>query len=256
MLSTEHIWRFSNPTPQGAQELRQFLDFMPPIGPQSNSSLRDNRTHRGAVGDFLKTEIQSGSHLSFVSAYFTVHAYEALASQLEGAAKLQFLFGEPSFVTGIDRGDKDKANFKLTEHGITIAKTLTQRPAAKACAEWIERMVEIRSIRQSNFPHGKTYHIENGNASSAILGSSNFTVPGLGLGKNSNIELNLVVDSDRDRKDLKAWFAEVWGDDSLTKDVRDEVLTYLKRLASPPLYEKEVRDALNLVRQLETTLTP
>jgi SNF2 family DNA or RNA helicase len=206
---------------------------MPSTGPQSNSSLRDNRTHRGTVGDFLKSEIQTGSHLSFVSAYFTVHAYEALASQLEGAAKLQFLFGEPSFVTGIERGDKGKANFKLTEHGITIAKTLTQRPAAKACAEWIERMVEIRSIRQSNFLHGKAYHIENGNASSAILGSSNFTVPGLGLGTNSNVELNLVVDSDRDRKDLKAWFTEVWGDDALTKDVRDEVLTYLKRLASP-----------------------
>ena len=206
---------------------------MPSTGPQSNSSLRDNRTHRGTVGDFLKSEIQPGSHLSFVSAYFTVHAYEALASQLEGAAKLQFLFGEPSFVTGIDRGDKGKANFKLTEHGITIAKTLTQRPAAKACAEWIERMVEIRSIRQANFLHGKAYHIENGNASSAILGSSNFTVPGLGLGTNSNVELNLVVDSDRDRKDLKAWFTEVWGDDALTKNVRDEVLTYLKRLASP-----------------------
>ena len=128
---------------------------MPPTGPQSNSSLRDNRTHRGTVGDFLKSEIQPGSHLSFVSAYFTVHAYEALASPLEGAAKLQFLFGEPSFVTGIERGDKEKANFKLTEHGISIAKTLTQRPAAKACAEWIERMVEIRSIRQSNFLHGK-----------------------------------------------------------------------------------------------------
>ena len=205
---------------------------MPPTGPQSNSSLRDNRAHRGTVGEFLKSEIHPGSQLSFVSAYFTVHAYEALASQLEGAAKLRFLFGEPSFVTGIDRGDKGKANFKLTEHGITIAKTLTQRPAAKACAEWIERMVEIRSIRQSNFLHGKAYHIENGNASSAILGSSNFTVPGLGLGTNSNVELNLVVDSDRDRKDLKKWFEEVWDDESLTRDVRDEVLTYLKRLAS------------------------
>jgi HKD family nuclease len=126
-----------------------------------------------------------------------------LAPHLESAGKLQFLFGKPSFVTDMDRGDKDKANFKLTEKGITIAKTLTQRPAAKACAEWIERMVEIRSIRQSNFLHGKAYHIENGNASSAILGSSNFTVPGLGLGNNSNVELNLVVDSDRDRKDLK-----------------------------------------------------
>ncbi len=208
---------------------------MQSTGSQSNSSLRDNRPHRGSVGDFLKSEIQPGSRLSFVSAYFTVHAYQALASELEGAANLRFLFGEPSFVTGIGRDDKQRANFKLTEQGITIAKALTQQPAAKACAEWIERMVEIRSIRQSNFLHGKAYHIESGEASRAILGSSNFTVPGLGLGAaaNSNIELNLVVDSDRDRRDLKAWFMEVWNDETLTKDVRDEVLACLRRLAAP-----------------------
>jgi hypothetical protein len=60
-------------------------NFMPSTGPQSNSSLRDNRAHRGTVGEFLKFEIQPGSHLSFVSAYFTVHAYEALAILRLGA---------------------------------------------------------------------------------------------------------------------------------------------------------------------------
>lgn len=53
------------------------------------------------------------------------------------------------------------------------------------------------------------------------------------MGANSNIELNLVVDSDRDRKDLKTWFDEVWQDERLTKDVKEEVLTYLRRLAAP-----------------------
>ena len=205
---------------------------MPESPPTLESSIFDNRSH-GAVADFLRAHIVPDSTLSFVSAYFTIHAYEALASELENAGRLRFLFGEPSFIAGIDRGDKEKANFKLTEAGITIAKTLTQRPSAKACAEWIERMVEIRSIRQSNFLHGKAYHIENGKASSAILGSSNFTVPGLGLGSNDNIELNLVVDSDRDRRDLKGWFERVWKDNGLTKDVKEEVLTYLRRLAAP-----------------------
>jgi len=199
----------------------------------TSTLLRDNRPSRGSVGSFLQEKIQPGSLLSFVSAYFTVHAYEALAPQLELADKLRFLFGEPSFVSAIKGDDKKQANFKLTENGITLAKTLTQGTAAKACAAWIERMVEIRSIRQSNFLHGKAYHIENGNASSAILGSSNFTVPGLGLGANHNIELNLIVDSDRDRRDLKKWFEDVWNDEALTKDVKEEVLTHLRRLSSP-----------------------
>lgn len=198
------------------------------------SSLRDNRSTRGTVGEFLKSGIQPESALSFVSAYFTVHAYAALAGELESASELRFLFGEPSFIGGIDSGNKQQAPFKLTESGLALGKTLAQAPAARACAEWIEReSVSIRSIRQSNFLHGKAYHIENGNASSAILGSSNFTVPGLGFGDRANVELNLVVDSDRDRRDLKDWFDEMWNDEQLTADVKEEVLTHLRRLAAP-----------------------
>jgi len=229
-------WRRPSPPVSHPQDSNLFITSSSGVlsgGSHHSSSLRDNRPQRGSTGDFLKEHICPGRVLSFVSAYFTVHAYDALAPQLESASHLRFLFGEPSFIAGIDRSDKAKANFKLTENGITITKTLTQSSAAKSCAAWLERMVEIRSIRQSNFLHGKAYHIENGNASAAILGSSNFTAPGLGLCPNSNIELNLVVDSDRDRKDLKAWFDEVWQDDRLTKDVKEEVLTYLRRLAAP-----------------------
>ncbi len=41
------------------------------------SGIRDNY-HRGTVGDFLKQKIKDGSHLSVVSAYFTIYAFEAL----------------------------------------------------------------------------------------------------------------------------------------------------------------------------------
>ncbi len=117
----------------------------------SPSSIRDNRPARGTVGEFLKSEIKSGSDLSFVSAYFTLHAYAALDHQLENATRLRFLFGEPSFISGIGQDEKKKANFKLTETGLQLGKTLTQSAVAKACADWIERLVEIRSIRQTNF---------------------------------------------------------------------------------------------------------
>ena len=64
--------------------------------------------------------------------------------------------------------------------------------------------MDIRSIRHAQLLHGKMYHIANAGVEEAILGSSNFTVRGLGLGAgNNNIELNLEVDSARDRRDLK-----------------------------------------------------
>lgn len=195
------------------------------------SHLRDNRPARGSVGDFLRTQIRPDTQLSFVSAYFTVNAYDALKKELETAGSLRFLFGEPAFISDIDPDKHQKKNFKLTDEGLELAHSLVQRPVARACADWIARMVEIRSIRQSGFLHGKAYHIRNGMASSAILGSSNFTVPGLGLrSRGNNIELNLVVDSDHDRTDLLAWFDEVWHDDKLSKDVKADVLRYLERL--------------------------
>ena len=40
---------------------------MPPTEPKSNSSLRDNYTHRGTFGDFLNAEIKLGRNPSFVS---------------------------------------------------------------------------------------------------------------------------------------------------------------------------------------------
>ena len=84
--------------------------------------------------------------------------------------------------------------------------------------------------------HGKLTHIDDGKRGHALVGSSNFTLNGLGLSKSSNIELNLVVDSDRDREDLLAWFNEVWGNEHFTDDVKNEVLRALEALyfhASP-----------------------
>lgn len=86
-----------------------------------------------------------------------------------------------------------------------------------------------------NFLHGKLYHItETGGKQRAIAGSSNFTVSGLGLSKTSNVELNLIVDSDRDREDLVDWFGQFWNPEgqyaNLVEDVKDEVLKYLEQL--------------------------
>jgi phosphatidylserine/phosphatidylglycerophosphate/cardiolipin synthase-like enzyme len=83
-----------------------------------------------------------------------------------------------------------------------------------------------------NFLHGKLYHVrQESGIEKAIAGSSNFTVNGLGLGGNKNIELNLVVDSDRDRQELREWFDAIWNDlTGLVEDVKDRVIEYLQQL--------------------------
>jgi len=63
------------------------------------------------------------------------------------------------------------------------------------------------------------------------IAHGDFRVRGLGLGASgNNIELNLEVNDNRDRRDLKNWFDEVWNDGSLVEDVKADVLRYLAQL--------------------------
>lgn len=198
--------------------------------PSQTSGIRDNH-QRGSVGDFLKAKIQDRSKLSIVSAYFTIYAFEHLKAQLTQIDELRFLFGEPRFIRSLDPDKTDKKSFNIEDDGLRLQNRLEQKRVAKECAAWIGSKVQIRSVKQTNLLHGKMYHISRNGVEDAIMGSSNFTVRGLGLGDSgNNIELNLEVDSGRDRRDLKAWFDELWNDESLVEDVKDEVLQYLEQL--------------------------
>jgi len=197
------------------------------------SSIRDNRK-RGSVGQFLRDNIKPESDLSIVSAYFTIYAYDHLKVQLNAIHGLRFLFGEPTFIKSIDPSKTNKRDFKIEDDKIIIPleNRLTQKSIARECAEWIQRKVEIKSMVKPNFLHGKMYHIaQQSGVEKASVGSSNFTVNGLGLGGSPNIELNILVDNDRDRADLKEWFNELWNDASgLVEDVKGQVLKYLEQL--------------------------
>ena len=195
----------------------------------SQHGIKDNHT-RGKVADFLGARLVDGSRLSVVSAYFTIYAYEALRKELDGIESLQFLFGEPRFIHSLDPEKTDKKAFKIEDEGLALANRLHQKEVARRCADWIRAKVEIRSIREANLLHGKLYHINDGRREHALMGSSNFTLRGLGLSATPNIELNMVVDSDRDRTDLKAWFDELWQDTALVEDVKAQVLDYLAQL--------------------------
>jgi phosphatidylserine/phosphatidylglycerophosphate/cardiolipin synthase-like enzyme len=192
--------------------------------PPNNSGLRDNYS-RGNVADFLLSKIREGSQLSIVSAYFTIYAYDALKTCLNRIDHLDFLFGEPSFVSRLDPNKTQKKSFIIDADGLELANKLQQKRVARECAEWIESKVDIKTITRSNLLHGKMYRVANAGVEDAILGSSNFTVRGLGLGNgDSNIELNLIVDSNRDRQELKQWFDELWNNPSFVKDVKQDVL--------------------------------
>lgn len=198
------------------------------------SGIRDNY-HRGSVGKFLKEKITDGSKLSIVSAYFTIYAFEALKPQLADIDSLRFLFGEPRFVRSLDPNRTDKKTFDIEEGQLHLQNRLEQKRIARECAEWLAAKAQIKSVKQANLLHGKMYHIAHNGVEDAIMGSSNFTVHGLGLGEaGNNIELNLEVDSNRDRRDLKAWFDEIWGDDRARRGCQGRSLVVPEPVVSKP----------------------
>ena len=153
----------------------------------------------------------------------------------------------------MDPNKTNKRDFKIEDDKlvIPIEHWLTQKAIAKDCSDWIKNKVSVKSLVKPNFLHGKMYHIEQESGiEKAIVGSSNFTVNVIGLGGSPNIELNMIVDSDRDRMDSKKWFLEMWYADlpedeksklndeleikiieeKIVEDVKDDVLKYLEQL--------------------------
>ena len=196
------------------------------------TSIVDNRNRR--VGEFLCANIEANSNLSIVSAYFTIYAYEALRDELEKAGQLRFLYGEPTAIGTPDPNGDESKSFRLNEDGgMELKHALAQKSLARACAAWIEKQVEIRTIKQANFLHGKLYHIARENETAALAGSSNFTLRGLGFGTTPNVELNLDVRSTEDRAALLDWFDDLWCDEDLTRDAKADVLAALNRLGRP-----------------------
>lgn len=197
-------------------------------------SIRDNFSN-GSVGEFLVDNIENNSNLSFVTAYFTIYAYEKLKPQLDNINSLRLLFGEPRFIKSV-ASSTDAKNYKIEDDKLVIPveNRLQQKVLAKQCANWIREKVEIKSMVRPDFLHGKLYHIEKQNGvEDAVTGSSNFTVNGLGLGSRPNIELNLVVNDRRDLSDLKEWFDKLWNnemEDVEVEDVKDQVLKYIELL--------------------------
>ena len=127
---------------------------------KNESSIRDNFSN-GSVGDFLAENIISDSNLSFVTAYFTIFAYEKLKLQLDNVKSLKLLFGEPRFIKNIS-ASTDVKNYKIEDDQLVIPleNRLQQKILAKQCSNWIQEKVEIKSMVQPDFLHGKLYHIE------------------------------------------------------------------------------------------------
>ncbi len=75
--------------------------LMKEVTTKKNAKSIRNNFSNGSVGEFLTDNKENGSNLSFVTAYFTIYAYEKLKPQLDNVKSFKLLFGEPRFIKNV-----------------------------------------------------------------------------------------------------------------------------------------------------------
>ena len=228
----------------------------------------DNKPGR-ELAPFLNAILADADELSAATAYFSIYGYGLLADSLDGLAETRLLLGEPASAASPDPAKQAAKPYDLTEAGaLDPSYTLMQRGLALRCKKWLQPDgARVRSMKRAGLMHGKAYLAgKDGAVANGVVGSSNFTMRGLGGGANPNIELNLPADDPATLAELQAWFNALWNDQALTEDVKPAILEALDRLGrdySPEdvyfktlyeLFRKEMEDTPDIGGAARDTL--
>ena len=180
----------------------------------------------------LEKTIKTGSKVSVVAGSFSMYAYESLKKNLKGVDRLNFIFTSPTFVA--DKVGDEKREFFIpkrnrernlygTEFEVRLRNELTQKAISRECAEWIHKKVKFKS-NVTDRGMQKFMLVENEDEKLAYTPIEDFTTDGIGCSKGKAI-FSLISRVDGITAEyLKNTFYELWNNESLLKDVTDEVL--------------------------------
>ncbi|QGU95455.1 hypothetical protein GOM49_10460 [Clostridium bovifaecis] len=194
----------------------------------------DNKKY-GKVGDELKNNIEKGSKLSIISAYFTIYAYKELQKELNKIDRLRFIFTEPTFVKKekelareyyIEKNYEKK--FSGNEFEIKLRNELNQASVAKECAKWLEDKVDIKSFKQPNPAQQRLIYLENKNNHMSINGTVDFTTDGLGFSASNRVDMNTCVHGKEATEHFLQMFDSIWENESIVQDIKKEVLQHMQ----------------------------
>ncbi|MFA4930275.1 MAG: helicase-related protein [Patescibacteria group bacterium] len=195
----------------------------------------DNK--KSKVSDVLLAEIKDKAKLSVISAYFTIYAFEKLKKSLSKIDSLRFLFVEPTFTKEqeetrefyIDKLDREK-QLSGTQYEIKLRNELTQSKVAKECADWIRSKVDFRSLKKSDLSRARAIHVQNPDSEFIVQGTLDFTSSGLGFSNSNKLEMNVYSDDQDATREMLTWFDEIWNDEMLVEDVKEEVLKSIQTI--------------------------
>ena len=178
----------------------------------------------GTMAEFLKNALQDNrGQVSVATGYFNVEGYADLRDPLREAAKredfrLRLLIGNEAVVR------KDAALQCEAEAEGSLPEELEGLSINDSYASLVGDLVQFLrqekvELRQNpeRFSHAKCYIFED----LAVVGSSNFTRPGL----QKNIELNAALYQPSAQKLVEQWFERRW---TKGADIKQEIISVLE----------------------------
>lgn len=181
---------------------------------------------------YLRDWCQLSKQIDIAAGYFEVGALLALDSEWQKVAKIRILFGDE--VSKRTKKAFESAVRAATERLDQSLETEKKKnPFLSGTEAIVEALrsgqIECRTYRKDKF-HAKAY-ITHANldivGSSALVGSSNFTLPGL----TENVELNVQI-TGTPVAVLQDWYEEHW---EQAEDVTPEILKTFERHTRPYL---------------------
>lgn len=195
----------------------------------------DNKKYR--VIDELKEELNKGSKLSVISAYFTIYAYAELKKELSKIDNMRFIFTEPTFINKdeelireyyIERNPEKKMSGN--EFELKLRNEMKQAAIARECAEWLEKKTEIKSLKRPNPAQPRLVYIENPDDNISINGTVDFTSDGLGITPSNRLDSNMCLYGKDYTLSFLESFNQLWEDESAVQDVKEKVLEHMRVL--------------------------
>ena len=187
------------------------------------------------IAEDLKKTIRKGSKVSIASACFSIYAFEALKKELSNVESLKFIFTSPTFLE--EKISREKKEFYIprlsrersvygTEFEVKLRNGLTQKALAKECADWIRRKVEFRS-NTSYRQMDSMLNVESNNERTVYRPINEFTTVGIGSEKGNSISMYTSKFEGEETESMFRLFDQIWNNESLLKDVKDDVIDKL-----------------------------
>lgn len=191
--------------------------------PNKLSTIIDNRNENTAL-EALKKLLPESQSLDVASGFFEIGSLLALDGLWQPLEQIRILMGDE--MTRRTKQELVAALVAKTNESVEEAKerddSLMGLPAIRQALA--DKKIQAKIYSQAKF-HAKAYIFDTkpGQLSDyAIVGSSNFTKPGL----TQNIELNLALTEPLYLQALKTWYKELW--DETKDDVSNDVIKVLE----------------------------